>query len=278
MSDARIVTDSSADLSSEAVEELGITVVPLGIRMGRETLVESPGLRSIEFHRRMARNDTVAIAVPPTARQFADAYGQLARQASRIVSIHLSSCLSDTVRAAREGSVGCSGRCQVSVIDSQVVSRALGILVTEAAKAARDGAAAQEIVRMLRGMIPRTYLAFYVRNPDYLRRTIATQRSRATRRGRITSPLLTMEEGEIIYVRRLRGRGTALERLVEFVAEFRELKKLCILHSGLVPEVEELKARLADLLPRKVTEEHIYGPTLGTYIGPEALGIVAFEG
>ncbi|TEU11604.1 MAG: hypothetical protein E3J25_07925 [Anaerolineales bacterium] len=90
MSNARIVTDSSADLSSEAVEELGITVVPLGIRVGRETLVEGPGLRSIGFHRRMARNDTVAIAVPPTARQFADAYGQLARQASRIVSIHLS--------------------------------------------------------------------------------------------------------------------------------------------------------------------------------------------
>ena len=278
MSNARIVTDSSADLSSEAVEELGITVVPLGIRVGREMLVEGPDLRSVGFHRRMARNDTVAIAVPPTASQFADAYGQLARQASRIVSIHLSSRLSDTVRAAREGSVGCSGRCQVSVIDSQVVSRALGILVTEAAKAARDGLAAQEIVRMLRGMIPRTYLAFYVQNPDYLRRTIATQRSRGTRRGRITSPLLTMEEGEIIYVRRLRGRGTALERLVEFVAEFRELKKLSILHSGLVPEVEELRARLADLLPRVVTEEHIYGPTLGTYVGPEALGIVAFEG
>ncbi|TEU16445.1 MAG: hypothetical protein E3J25_02905 [Anaerolineales bacterium] len=65
---------------------------------------------------------------------------------------------------------------------------------------------------------------------------------------------------------------------MEFVAEFRELKKLSILHSGLMPEVEELKARLADLLPREVTEEHIYGPTLGTYIGPEALGIVAFEG
>jgi len=277
MSDARIVTDSTADLSPEAVEELGIGVVPLTIRVGTQKLVEGPALRSVTFHRRMAKSDLAATAVAPTPRQFADAYGQLAKEATGIVSIHVSSRLSSTVQTARKGSASFLGRCQVSVIDSQAISRALGILVTEAAEAARNGATAPQIVRLLRGMIPRIYFAFYVRNPDHFPRRDFLRPSRHAGPNRAPSPLLTMEEGEITPVRRLRGRGSALERLFEFVAEFRELKKLSIVHSGLMPEVEELRARLAELLPSEVMEEHIYGPALASYIGPAALGIAAFE-
>lgn len=278
MAKVGIVTDSTADLRPEVVKELGIVVVPLSIRLGTETLVEGPGLRSVGFHRRLASDDLTATAVAPRPGQFAHVYGRLAKETSGVVSVHLSSRLNGTVQAAREGRLAFLGRCQVSVIDSQAISRALGILVTEAAKAAADGASAPDIERLLRGMIPRIYLAFYLQNPDDLRRKGLSWRPPHSTYDPSERPILTMEEGQITRVHRMRGRGTALERLFEFVAEFRVLKKLAILHSGLVPQVEELRARLAELLPGEVMEEHIYGPALGTYIGPAALGVVAFEG
>jgi len=275
---ARIVTDSTAELPSEVARQLGIVVVPLTIRVGSKALVDETRLQSVEFHGRMAKNGVVATAVAPTRAQFADAYSQLSEESSCIVSIHISSRLNNTVKIAKDGSVGFLGRCRVSVIDSRVVSRALGILVTEAAKAARDGASGQEIVRLVLGMIPRTYFAFYVQDPDHFPRKGLLRPGRGSGLATVGSPLLTMEDGEIRPVYRLRGRGTALEQLLEFVAEFRGLRKLSIVHSGLMPEVGEFRERLADLLPDGIVGEHIYGPALGTYIGPAALGIVAFEG
>jgi len=278
MGGVRIVTDSAADLRPEVAERLGIVVVPQGIRLGADIQIETPSMRSVRFHRRMASDGLVVAAMPPTPGQFARAYARLATTASGIVSIHLSSWFNGTVEAATRGRAGLLGRCQITVIDSQVISRALGILVTEAAGAARDGATLPEIVRLVRGMIPRTYLDFYVHNPDYLRRKGLFVQSRAASVNLAAGPILTMEDGEITPVRRLRGRGSALERLFEFVAEFRDLRELSILHSGLVSEVKELRKRLAGLLPDEVLEEHIYGPALGSYIGPTALGVTAFEG
>jgi len=277
MSDARIVTDSSADLSPQVARELGIEVVPLGIRLGSGVMVEGRDLHPLRFHGRVAREGLTATVVAPTPGQFGDAYARLARETSNILSIHLSSRLSGTVQAATRGRLRLLGRCHVSVIDSQAISRGLGILVTEAAKAAQNGVAASEIVRLVRGMIPRTYLAFYVQDPDHLRRHGFLRQSPGALFDVSARPILTMEEGEITRVRRLRGRGTALERLFEFVAEFRRLKELSVLHSGLVPEVEEFRARLAESLPSEILKEHIYGPALGAYIGPRALGVVAFE-
>jgi len=274
VADARIVTDSAAELCPEVVEELGIVVVPLAIRTGTETLVDEPALRSSEFHRRIARENLVTTAIPPTVSQFAAAYAALSGEASGVVSIHLSSQLNGAAQAAREARGRFLGRCPVTVIDSQAISRAQGILVTEAARAARDGVTAPEIVRLVRGMIPRTYFAFYTQSLEFVRAGRIPQASGDA----AANPLLTMEGGEIVRVHRLRGRGTVLERLFEFVAEFQELETLSILHSGLMPEADELRERLADLLPGQAMEEHIYGPVLGAYIGPAALGIVAFEG
>lgn len=279
MGSARIVTDSSADLSADVVEELDISVVPLRIETGPKTLVDSPDLRSSEFHSRMLEDKTTPTVLAPTPQQFVQVYRQLALETDEIVSIHLSSRFNGTARAANSGRGGLLGRCTISVIDSQLISRALGILVTEAALAAQSGARASDIVRLVRGLIPRTYLAFYVENLNSLGRSSPFPPPSGPGWGvRQSRPLLILEDGQITPVRRFHKRGTPLERLCEFVAEFQALKQLAILHSGLVREVDRLKEQLAELLPGQAIEEHIYGPVLESYIGARGLGVVVFEG
>lgn len=279
MSSARIVTDSAAELSARVVEELGIAVVPLCVCLGSETLEDGPDLRSCEFYRRMFKDRvTPSILVPPP-QQFAQVYSRLARETDEIVSIHLASRLNGTVEAANLVRRGFLGRCTINVIDSQLISRALGILVTEAAVAAQNGATAREIVRLVRGLIPHTYFAFYVEKLDALGRSGSLIPASESPWGvRQPRPLLMLEDGEITLVRRFRSRGSPMERLCEFVGEFRNLKQLAVLHTGLMREVDVLKEQLADMLPQQTIEEHIYGPVLGTYIGARSLGVVAFEG
>ena len=279
MATARIVTDSSADLTPEVVSDLGITVVPLQVNLGTEMLSDGPGLRSADFYRRVIKSKAVLTISSPTARQFATTYADLAKETDDIVSIHLSARLNGALQAAHRGRAGFLGRCQIQVIDSHLVSRALGILAGEAARAAQSGMHGSEIMRLVRGLIPRLYFVFYVETPDYLRRSGLLHVVRESVPGVPSiKPLLILEEGEITPLQRLRNRGRPTERLLEFVAEFTTLKHLSVLHSGLGTDLSEFKTQLAELFPKQIIEEHIYGPTLGAYLGPAALGVVAFEG
>jgi DegV family protein with EDD domain len=279
MGDTIIVTDSTAELSTKTVEQLGITVVPWRLLVGSQTLSDGPKVRTASFHKELIRKRVTPAALPPTSRQFASAYGSLAKRTDDIVSIHSSSQFTKTVQSATQGRTNLLGRCQIHVVDSQFVSWALGVLVVEAAKAAQQGASGLEIVRLVHGMIAHTYLAFYVDSTEYLRRS-GLMRTARQKMGPSPSfrPLILLEEGEFAPLYRSRGRGTPTERLVEFVIEFQELKRIAILHTGLRPGISELQTQLSEALGNQELEEHIYSPVLGTYIGPKAQGIAIVEG
>jgi DegV family protein with EDD domain len=234
MARTRIVTDSSADLSAEMAAEYGITVVPLRVQIGNETVDDCPSLRCLEFHRRLASHTPPRIFAP-TVSEFTELYTRLAYNNSEIVSIHLSSELSPAFNAANRAKSGLLGRYQISVIDSQFVSTALGVLVLEAAAASRSGANAAEITRIIRGLLPHSYFAFYVDNTEFLNHNHLVPMSYETMA--ITTgnkPVLLLEDGEIVPLQLQRNRGTHYERLIGFVAEFPNLKRIDILHSGMI--------------------------------------------
>ncbi len=166
----RIVTDSTAELAPEVTEALGVIVIPQRIQVGSETLIDDGQALSAELGRRLARAKDTVNVLPPTAHAFADIYAQLSAEADAVVSLHLSSKLNGTVEAANTARRSILGHCQISVIDTGLISRALGLLVVEAAKAAQDGADGTEVVRLVRGLVSHLYLAFYVESLDYLRR------------------------------------------------------------------------------------------------------------
>ncbi|MHB1295659.1 MAG: DegV family protein [Anaerolineae bacterium] len=283
MAVARIVTDSAADLPPQLADELGITVLPLHFQLGSEMLTDGPELRSPEFYKRLTKSRTIPLVMAPAARDFADVYGQLCRETDDIVSIHHPARFSRTMSAAMQGRTGLLGRCQVNVVDCQFVSEAQGVLVVEAAQAARDGAAGADIVKLIRGWIARSYMAFHVEALDYLRRTGIY---RASSENSVASapatagmkPLLMLEDGQVLPLQRLRSRGTPTERLAEFVAEFADLDQVSVLHSGVGPDPQELKSKLQELFPNLEVGVRIYGPVFGAAVGTTALAVAAFEG
>ena len=274
MSITRIVTDSTAELAPEVVEELGVLVVPMRIRFGQQVMVDGPELRTPEFHRAMVHERRTPSVLLPSADDFAEAYRHLARETKEIVSIVVSGGLNGTVRAALEGRVGLLGRTSIQVVDSQLTSRALGILVTEAAKAAWAGASAAEVVRLVRGAIARIYMAFYTDTLDYLHRNHLYTQPHEPFGSPGVKPLLLIEEGAITALQRMRNRGTLVERLFEFVAEFPKVKTVDVLHTGLSPEAQEIKAQVEQLYSNQEVGEHIVGPVFSTYAGLHCLGVV----
>ncbi len=164
---------------------------------------------------------------PPTADTFRELYAEKFRQNKQILSIHISSKMSDTVAHARQAADEFLGGNKIVVIDSLTTSIGLGWLVEAAAEAAANGAALDEIVRIVRGMITHMYAVFFVDQLDYLERNGRLSKSQAVLGTMLgIKPFLTIEDGEIIPMEKVRTRDKAIDKLLEFVSEFSAIDRV----------------------------------------------------
>ncbi len=283
MANARIVTDVTAFLEPGLIDQLQITVLPLNIRFGKETFGISSRQSWDKFLEHIADRpaESTEISIPPDAFQLA--FSQLNRETEEILVIPSSGKLSNVYAQARDAARGFLGRCRIQVMDSMSVSWGLGFLVKAAAEAAAEGLPLDTIVRLVRGMLPHIYLVFSVERLDYLERGGRIGPAQALLGTMVhIKPILLVEDGEIVPVEKVRTRLMALEKLADFVAEFAAIQQVVILRSPLEsddsPQIEELRQQLSLALPDQPFPIVEYDPILACHLGPEALGVVVYEG
>lgn len=277
-----IVTDSTADLTPEEQARYEIHVVPLNIHLGAETFADDESLPHDTFFEQLADPFTRPSTSAPSLATFRQVYEAACPESGNdVISIHLSGKLSDTVRRARQAAEGMLGRCHVHVVDSEVTSVGLGLIAKEAARLSQGGATTEEIIRTLRGMIDHIYVVFFVESLDFLERGGRIGKAQALLGTMLNiKPMLILEEGEIEPLEKVRTRVRALDKLAEFVSEFGHIDSLTIMHhqaqteeiQGLIERIEGVRG------PDVAIGVAQYGPVLAAHIGPDALGIVVYEG
>lgn len=281
MRNVRVVTDSTAHLEPEDVERLDITVLPMRIKIDGQTLVDGPDLDKEMFFQQMTHSSAPPRSVPPPLEVFEETFEELSRTTDYIFSLHVSSSLCDVCAVARQAASTMLGRCEIIIVDSQTISVGLGILVKAAAEAAAEGESLDSIVRIIRGMIQRIYVVFFVETLDYLEREGRIRPAQALLGTMLNiKPFLTMEEGELIPMEKVRFRDKAVDKLFEFIAEFSDIEQIAVLQSTPRPteETKLLLERLDMMFPGIKVPLVVYGPTLASHLGAEALGVVVFEG
>ena len=282
MSKVHIVTDSTAHFEDPTTpQRLGDTVVPLTIQFGRQYFKEGIDLTEDEFFNRMATSAQPPTLHAPAADDFRAVYGSLIKSADKILSLHISSKLSQTCARAKTAAEDYLGRCQIVVLDSWTTSVGLGILVQAAAQAANEGKSLGDIVRIVRGMISHIYAVFFVDTLDYLEHSGLIGKSQSilgTMLG--IKPFLSIEEGEIIPIEKVRSRDKAVDKLIEFASEFTNIDHGVILQSGKMPtdDTRLLLEQLEMTCPGLKFPVMRYGPTLACQLGPDSLGIFIYEG
>ncbi|MFQ5611136.1 MAG: DegV family protein [Anaerolineae bacterium] len=281
MSNIAIVTDSNAYFEPGEAERLNITVVPLHIHIGDEVLKDGEEMNPDAFFQRLQRGGPMPTVSAPSVEAFQAAYTELHKSTDKILSIHVSGCLSPTVHNAQLSADTLLGRCTIEVIDSMTISVGLGILAKTAAEAARDGAKMDDIVRLVRGMIPHIYVVLYVDRMGFLERSGRISRSQAILGSMLNiKPILFMEDGEIIPLEKVRTPDKAIEKLFNFVAEFDGSEQMAIIQATPYPteETKMLLERLGQLFPDMDFPIIQYNPVLATHVGPTALGVIVYEG
>ncbi len=274
----KVVTDSTADIPSQLVQQLGISVVPVYLRFGDEVYRDGVDIDGDEFYQRLVDSPVHPSTSQPTPEDFAIVYKELLKETDEIVSVHVTQKMSGTYNSAVQGKEMAAARSRVEVVDSLSVSMGLGLIVMAAARLTQAGASLQKVVEEIKSTIPQIHLLGVFDTLKYLARGGRIGKAKALL-GSILSvkPLITMRDGELVPAGLARTRSKGIERLFEFAEKALIIQELAIIHSTTPDEASSLKERMASIFER----EQIYlvrlGPALGVHGGPGTL-ILALKG
>lgn len=282
MGKVRIVTDSSAQFLNPAlIKQYGITVVPMTIRFGDQEFVEGRDLDAEGFFRRvLTEGMPPPELVAPSVDAYMAAFSALIQDTDHIIVLPMASGLGDSYHNAQIAAAALMGRSEIIVIDSMTTSVGLAFLVETAARAAETTATFESVIRVVRGAVPRVYVVFYVETLDYLFRANLIGEAQAIL-GKILGikPFVTIEGGNLVAMEKVRTRLQAVDKLIEFVTEFAEVQELVIVQN--TPHITEQTRMIQDRLALEYGGKDfpvmMYGPAIGTHLGPDGVGIIIYE-
>ena len=282
----RLVTDSTADLSPELAERWNIKVVPLYVNFasgrgegtdaaeGIETLRDGVDISPDEFYRRLVESGVLPTTSQPSVQDFLEVYQELTKDGDEVISVHISSKLSGTSNSAVQAKERLGGDARVEVVDSGLASMGVGMTVLAGARAVESGADFDTALQEVRKASSELRIFFMVDTLVYLQKGGRLGKAQALLGSLLSiKPILTMRDGEIYPLERVRTRGKALHRLAEIVGEMAPIAELCVIHATTPQDAASLGEGLSHLLaPEKIISLRL-GPTVGVHAGPGLVGV-----
>jgi len=290
VSKVHIVTDSALRLptavdegvsDAELAEQLDITIVPLTVQIEGEVFKDGVDLDREELLLRMASERVRPEIVGPTAKDLRRVYGRLTRRTDQIISLHSSASLSLVHSEAKRATEAFMGRYDIAVVDSETFSLGLGILAEGAARLAGESMPLSAIVRHIRGMLRHIYISLTTDTLDYLERSGLISASQAVLGTMLDNkPSLAVERGKIVPMEKVIGRDDAIGKLADFANEFPHIEKMAILQSApyATDETEMLQDDIEVVAQDGRLPVLLYGPLLASHVGPDAIGMLVYEG
>jgi DegV family protein with EDD domain len=274
----KIVTDSSADIPPHLLKELGITVVPLYVRFGEEIFKGGVDITNDDFYDRLVDGNTFPNTIQPSPMDFKQAYAEVAKDADGIVSIHLSEKFSGTYQSAKQAAEMMADKCPVEVINSESMTIGLGMICIAAARAAKDGATLEETVKIVKDAIPEIHFLALFDSLKYLAKGGRIGKAQGLLGTMLNiKPLLSMKDGEVVPVSKVRSVSKGLDQLYAFMAnalkEKANIKELAIMYNTTLKEAKALAERIEPLYPIEKIIMGQIGPILGAHAGPNLIVI-----
>jgi fatty acid kinase fatty acid binding subunit len=273
-----IVTDSTASIPPEQAAERGIVVVPLQVVIGAQVYDEGVDGATPELVAKALADFVPVSTSRPNPAAIAEVYQRLAKEgAKQIISIHLSGEMSGTFESAQLAAK--QVKVPVTCVDSRQVGAATGYAALSAADVLDAGGTAAEAAQAARDRAAAATSLFYVDTLEYLRRGGRIGAAAAILGGALSvKPLLTIANGKVENLERVRTGARALTRLEDLAVEAAGSQPVDVYVAHLAnPErAEHLAAKLTDRLADNLDGREIWcgelGAVLGAHVGP---GMVA---
>ena len=274
-----LVLDSTADYPEGPARFPNWRVVPLYVRFGDESLRDYVDLGPAQFYERLAGAPELPSTSQPSPADFAAVYEVLAPEFERVVSLHISSTLSGTSASAVAAAADFPA---VRVIDSSTVSAAIAILAFAIQRRLERGTTDEEIDALVERYRREHGLLFTLDSLENLARGGRIGRASALAGSLLNvKPILTIRDGEVVPLKRVRGSHKAFAEFGALLAQGppdAPSLRIGLAHAA-APErlvaVEEVVARVRPEATVEVATS--LGAVVGTHAGVGTVGLFWFD-
>jgi DegV family protein with EDD domain len=275
-----IVIDSTSDLPDCRERHANMRMVPLTVRFGDEELLDYEEITPERFYERLAGDPQPPRTAAPPPERFGACYRELLDTGGyeHVLSLHLSEALSATVSSARLAAEEFGGR--VTVVDTRTVSIGLALAALGLARQLEAGPCAfADVVAEAEGFHRRSTLVFAFETLEFLQRNGRIGRGQALVGGLLgVRPLLTLVEGEVEPLGRVRGHARLLAELERLLCEDTrpdERLRVGIAHAQAESIADDIAERVRSVRPQAEIELVApLGAVVGTNTGPGGAGLV----
>ncbi len=165
-----LVTDSTCDIPQHLLEKYQISMIPLTLQIGASMYLDRTTIASEQFYNLLETSPVYPTTSQPSYKDFINKYSYLSSHYESTIGIHLSKQLSGTFsnsqRAAKAVSEQ-SGK-EISVLNSNRLSSALGLTVLRAAEAIENGKTHSEIVAAIESWNDKNHILVSAKTVKYL--------------------------------------------------------------------------------------------------------------
>jgi DegV family protein with EDD domain len=275
----KILADSACDLPLSFYEEYQVKLLPLKVLIDEKEYEDLVTIQPDSVYSAI-RSGKIPKTSQVSPATFETVFTEMAKQKQEGIYIAFSSELSGTYQSAvmiLEQVKENYPDFQLTIVDTKCASLGYGLVVREAALLAADNHSKEEILATVEFFTNHMEHLFTVDDLDYLAKGGRLSKASAFLGGLLNiKPLLTVENGKLVPVEKIRGKKKLLKRLVELMHEKGQSfskQTVGISHADDEETALELKSMIEDSLnPREVLITSI-GSAVGAHTGPATIAL-----
>ncbi len=278
----KLIIDSASDISEKESKELGIIMLPMEVRFGSDEFLDGINLTPKEFYNKLIESSELPKTSQINPYRFEQCFEQVTSNGDTAVVITISSKLSGTYRSACEAAKQYADK--VFVVDSLNACIGERLLVIYALRLVEQGKTAKEIATELDAVKSKVNVMAMLNTLKYLKKGGRISAVTAFA-GEVFSikPVIGIVNGEVKMIGKAMGSkkgNNLLNTLVEKKGGIDFNMPYGVVWSGTDDSVLIKYVEDSSLLWEGHTDNvpaYMIGSTIGTHVGPGAIGVAFFE-
>lgn len=276
----RIISDSTCDLSKELLDKYEVDILPLHVILGDQDFEDGRSITPDEIYRWSDEHKQTPKTAAVSVEEAEKAFAPYLAEGNEIVCFAISESMSSTANAMRLAAQKLNAEERVNVIDSASLSTGVGLLVIEAARMAKAGMNARQIVEIIEKLKPRVRASFVVDTLTFLYRGGRCSGVAAFVGSTLKlHPRIAVEDGKMAPGKKYRGRMS--RAIMDYVKDMEDdLKtarkdRVFITHSGCdQADIDAVHAYLEGLHHFEEILTTRAGSVISSHCGPGTLGVL----
>jgi DegV family protein with EDD domain len=283
MAKVALVTDSTAYIPREVMQQHNISVVPQVVIWDNQTLEDGVDIQPTAFYARLSTSKTMPTTSQVSVPNMHKAFSSLLDQGYDVLGMFLSTKLSGTMQSAYQGREELTrGKEKVEIFDTETTAMAMGFQVLAVAKIAADGASMADCLALAEKAKGTTGVYLVVDTLEFLHRGGRIGGAQRFLGAALNlKPLLAVQDGKVEGVERIRTKAKAHNRMIELVVEQCANKspvRLATLHANSAEDARAILGKAEGILHPVESVFSEVSPAVGTHTGPGTVGLCYMAG